>query len=885
MKFPMIPVDLACNWLANPLGIDDPVPRLGWRFEGVGRARGQSAWQLMAASSAELLSKDCGDLWDSGKVCDDRCVAIRWGGVTLRTGQEIHWKVRAWDEAGNLGPWSSPARFEMGVMSCADWRAKWISAPFLRTVFPGYAPDPSPIFRRSLELEELPAKARIMISGLGYHYLTVNGRKVGDDVLSPLFTAYDKRVLYATYDLTPFLRKGANALGVMLGTGWFNCHTAEVWDFQQASWRDRVRLACQIVLHFTDGRTSTVISDTGWKASTGPIVFDALRNGEHYDARKEIPGWDLPGFDDSTWKSAEVVPAPGGILRAQTLPMKIRGRIAPRSVKKLRSGVHLVDMGRNMTGCIEFTVQAPAGAEITLRHAEKLGADGDIDQSNINVFIRSGDCQTDRYICRGGAPETWCPRFTYHGFQYVQVTGWPGSLKPEDIRGLVIHSDFGEAGKFSCSNADINRLHELTCRSYLSNFQGIPTDCPHREKNGWTGDALIAAETGLFNWHAAPAYEKWLDDFDDMLRPSGQLPGIVPTAGWGYNWGSGPAWDSAFVQIPWLIRLYTGDPALLVERYEGLKRYFSFMTTMATDDICSFGLGDWCPPEHQGGYGGSCPTALTSTGYYFANAHILSETAKLAGKADDAANFAALATRIRDSFNRRFYLGDGLYEGNCQTSQGCALFWRLAPDGEDSKVFSKLVELIEKNNGLLDYGILGAKYVPNVLADRGRADLALRQILGPEYPSWGNWLRMGAESLWESWKGETSRNHIMFGDIGAWFYKVLAGISPCPDFPGFKRSRLAPHLIDGVDSASGETLTPYGRLASSWRRTDEGIEWNVSIPPNTCADLIFPSEKPAAVTEGGRPLPRAEGISEVRVCDGRVKATAASGNYSFAANR
>jgi alpha-L-rhamnosidase len=449
----------------------------------------------------------------------------------------------------------------------------------------------------------------------------------------------------------------------------------------------------------------------------------------------------------------------------------------------------------------------------------------------------------------------------------------------------VVHSAFEDAGEFSCSNELLNRVQACTRWSYIGNFTGIPTDCPHREKNGWTGDALLATETGLFNYRAAPAYLKWLNDIADAQRPSGQLPGIVPSGGWGYNWGSGPAWDSAFTLIPWFLYLYNGDRRGVVEHYGGMKRYVDFLATLATDDIVSFGLGDWCPPV--GGVDGhKTPAALTSTAYYYVNCRMLARFGELLGKGADARRYHRQAVRIARAFNKRFYdPGTGVYAGNGQTSMACALYQGLAEKTEQGKVLTALMAAIEANEGRLDYGILGAKYVPNALTEAGRSEVAFRMATQMEFPGYGHWIERGATTLWEAWDGTGSRNHVMFGDISAWMFKALAGINPDPDKPGFQHIIVRPSLVPGLSWVRAAHRAMQGWIRVEWKAEKDRFVLEIAVPANTTATVHLPASEAGKVTESGRPLAETEGITGVGMETGCPLVHIGSGRYRFEGTR
>ncbi len=865
--------DLRCEYLRDPIGIDAERPRLSWKLESRRRGQKQTAYQILVAGDRETLDDDRADLWDTGKVDSEQSIHIEYDGRELASRTRCYWKVRIWDKDGKPSAFSDVAVWEMGLLTPGDWEARWISAA---------GPDdnsaqPAPLFRKSFLFTKRPQQARVYICGLGYYELRLNGEKVGDHVLDPAFTRYDRRVLYTTYDVTDQLQKGWNALGVILGNGWYNMHTRAVWNFDKAPWRDRPVLLCQLEVTFADGTKRTIATDGTWHVSTGPIVFDSIRNGEIYDARREKEGWDTVECNDADWPLAVIDAGPKGRLQAQMMPpIKVTQTIEPVKVTEPHPGVYVFDMGQNMAGRARLKVSGPAGTKIVMKYGERLHENGTVDQKEIGQHIKSGQPQTDTYILKGEGTETWEPRFVYHGFQYVEVTGLPGKPDRATLRGRVVHTAFEKAGTFACSNELFNRIQKNTLWSYVSNFHGYPTDCPHREKNGWTGDAHLAAETGLYNFHSASAYAKWMGDFKDEQRDSGELPGIVPTSGWGYHWGNGPAWDSAYVLIPWYLYLYCGDTGILAEHYDRLKRYVDYLTTKAEDHIVSIGLGDWAPAKSK------TPEKVTSTGYYYRDALIVSQIARLLGKSDDARKYGELALRIRGAFNRAFYNAEtGLYDGGTQTALSCALYHGLVPPQEREKVVRNLVAMIEKNDGHLDAGILGTKYLIDSLTAYGRADVVYEMATRTTYPSWGRWLEQGATTLWEQWDGNASRNHIMFGHISAWFYQALAGIRLDPESVAFKRIVIKPQLLGDIEWVKAEHESMYGAIKSAWRIRGDKFRLQVTIPPNTTATVYVPCDKQTFVTEGPDYIHSGEHVRFLRLEGDYVVFDVGSGTYEF----
>ncbi|MEN6337772.1 MAG: glycoside hydrolase family 78 protein [Phycisphaerales bacterium] len=867
-------VDLRCEYLSNPLGVDVAQPRLSWKLESRWRGQKQTAYQILVAGSEKMLKDDRADLWDTGKVASDQSIHVVYAGRPLASRTRCYWKVRVWDADGKPGPFSEVATWDMGLLTPEDWKAQWISVPGKDE---DKGPQPAPLFRKSFLLPETPVSARVYVCGLGYHELRLNGEKVGDHVLDPAFTRYDRRALYIVHDVTGQLKKGPNALGVILGNGWYDMHTRAVWDFDKAPWRDRPVLRCQLEMTFADGSTRVVASDATWRVSAGPIVFDSIRNGEIYDARLEIPNWDAADFDDINWALAQVDAGPKGELRSQMMPpIKVAQTLKSDKLTEPKPGVFVFDIGQNMAGWARLKVSGPAGTEVVMRYGERLNKDGTLDQQEIGQHIKTGKPQTDTYILKGQGTEVWEPRFAYHGFQYVEVTGLPGKPSLDALEARVVHTAFDKAGSFECSNELFNKIQRNTLWSYVSNFVGYPTDCPHREKNGWTGDAHLAAEAGLYNFGAAAAYTKWMNDLYDEQRDSGELPGIVPTSGWGYAWGNGPAWDSAYVLIPWYLYLYDGDTRVLTSHYERHKRYVDYLTSKAQNGIVSIGLGDWVPAKSK------TPEKVTSTGYYYRDALIVSKTAAMLGKTEDAKKYGELALQIRDAFNREFFNKEtGLYDGGTQTAMSCALTHGLVPPQEQQRVLNNLVAMIEKNDGFLDAGILGTKYLIDCLTAGGRADVVYGMAAKTTYPSWGRWILEGATTLWEQWDGGASRNHIMFGHISAWFYEVLGGIMPDPETPGFKRFTIKPQLLGDVTWARAEHESMYGTIRSNWEIQGNKLTLKIAVPVNTTATVYVPCDRQKAITEGPDTIHAGEHAKFLRVEKDCVVFEVESGAYEF----
>lgn len=866
---------LLCEYQENPIGLDVAQPGLTWKLVAAGRDEGQSAYQILVASTRAGLAEDRADLWDSGKVDSAATAHIIYSGKPLVARQLCFWKVRVWDKAGAPAPWSQVATWEMGLLDQGNWKAQWIGQNT------NVAEQPLPLLRRAFTVSGPVRAARLYISGLGYAEARLNGAKVGDHHLDPGYTRYDKRVLYVTHDVTAALRQGANALGVLLGNGWYNVQTKAAWNFDAAPWRDAPRLLASLQIDYADGRTDVIGTDAQWKCAAGPIRFNTIYGGEIYDARLEQAGWDTAGFDDRSWAAAKVVAAPKGKLVAQQWPPIRADRVlAAVRVTEPQPGVFVFDFGQNLSGYAELSVCGPAGTAVKLKYAERLAPDGMVERKDIATHVvRFGSnqvFQADTYILKGQGREAWHTHFTYHGFQYVEVTGFPGRPTAADVRAVFTHTAVPVAGQFACSNELLNKIWEAGRWAYLSNLQGFPTDCPHREKNGWTGDAHLAAEQAMFNYFPPTVYAKWLHDLADEQQPDGRLPGIVPTGGWGYSWGNGPAWDSAFILIPYYQYVYYGDVGLFRAHYAGMKRYVDYLASRATNSIVNIGLNDWAPWKTK------TEASITDTAYFYVDARIVALAAQVLGQPADVARYHALAETIKAAFNQKFYhAATGLYDNGSQTALSCALYQGLVPPEHHTRVLANLVAAVERTGGHIDTGILGAKYLLNALLENGRADVAYRVVAQKDQPGWGWWISQGATTLWEQWDGAESRNHIMFGDVSAWFYKALAGLRPDPQAPGFQHFFIAPQVVGDLTSARAEYESIRGKIVSDWKRQGDMFRLRVVIPPNTTATVVLPTRAADLVRVGSATLEKTVGIRAIRAAADRVSFAAGSGEYLF----
>lgn len=832
---PARPYDLTCEYLENPMGIDAQNPRLSWKIEDSRPGAIQTSYQLVVGTDSLEVAHGKGNAWQT-EIIRSQNQLVTYSGKPLLPFTRYYWTVRTWDGQSKRSSGSAIARFETGMMSQQNWKGSWISD--------GESIDtrPAPYFRKIFTIPKKIRSARAYIAVAGLYELYINGQKIGDHALDPMYTRFDRRTLYLTHDITSSLVTGNNAIGVLLGNGWYNHQSTAVWFFDKAPWRGRPAFCLDIRITYTDGSVETISSGKDWKTTLSPVIFNSIYTAEHYDARLEIPDWNQAIYNDSSWKTVILRSAPSNhIVAQQVQPIRRVEKIPSTSMKKISDTLYVFDLGRNIAGISELTVTGKRGTTLRLKHGERLLKNGRVDQSNIDVHYRPTDdkdpFQTDIFILSGKGTEQFAPRFNYKGFQYVEISSSePIELTKESLAGYFMHSDVPVAGEVESSSQTLNRIWAATNHSYLSNLYGYPTDCPQREKNGWTGDAHIASETGLYNFDGITVYEKWLADHRDEQQPNGVLPSIIPTGGWGYEWGNGPDWTSTIALIPWNIYLFYGDKKLLGDCYENIRRYVDHITEISPNGTTTWGLGDWVPVKSK------TPVELTSTAYYYADALILSKTAALLGHSADATKYKNLADKIRKAFNDKFLdRSKGIYGSGVQTELSVPLLWGLVPEEMKQTVADNLARRVEADGRHIDVGLLGTKAILNALSENGHAELAYQVAAQEDFPGWGWWIVNGATTLYENWpinaQSDISMNHIMFGEIGAWYYKALAGIKPDERQPGFKNIRIEPHFVKGLNSFRATHESPYGKIASSWKRSGNNIEYSLTIPPN-CTGLV-----------------------------------------------
>ncbi len=773
----------------------------------------------------------------------------------------------------------------LGPAGMAPWGE--ISGPETRRL-------PARMLRREFAVEKKVRRATAYVCGLGLSEFYLNGKKVGDHVLSPGLTDYTKRALYVTYDVTKQLKPGKNAAGVILGNGRFYAPRSNVptgttsYGFP--------KLLFQMRVEYMDGTAAEIVSDGSWKLTAeGPIRANNEYDGEEYDARLEMTGWSRGGFDDGKWQGAQTVSAPGGVLAAQMIePIRVTGTLKPVSVKEVRRGQYIFDMGQNMVGWCRLKVRGPRGTEVTLRHAETLKVDDTLYLDN----IRSAKV-TDTYTLKGEGLEVYEPRFTYHGFRYVEVKGFPGEPTLNSLEGRVVNDDLEVAGEFACSNPLLNRIYRNICWGVRGNYRSMPTDCPQRdERQGWLGDrsAESKGETYLFN--TAALHAKWLQDMADAQKASGSVSDVCP-AYWPI-YSDNVTWPSSTVIIPGTLRDQFADAGIIETHYASAKKWMDYMSGFVTNGIIARdSYGDWCvPPEEQKLIHSNDPKrktdkALLATAYFYYDARLMARYATLLHKTEDAQHFTSLADTLKAAFNKKFLQPEAAqYDNGSQTACVLPLAFGLVPDEQRGPVFKHLVtKITDETRGHVGTGLIGGQWLMRVLSDNGRADLAYTIATQRTYPSWGYMAEKGATTMWELWNGDTadpamnSGNHVMLvGDLGIWLYEYVAGIRPDPEMPGFKHIIMRPEPVGDLRFAKASHRSPYGLITSDWKTDDGVFRWTITIPPNTTATIYVPAKDAHDVTEGDAPATQAHGVRFLKMEEGRAIFSVGSGSYHFASH-
>lgn len=858
------------EFFENPIGRDLSGLSFSWQIPNTGAGAAQSAYEID-------VRKDGKSVWRTGKVESDASVKVPYGGAALKSGEKFTWRVRYWDEKGAVSDWSKESTFETGLLELSDWKGEWISSPAqcrplysLKAWRKGAMRNfekigvPPAYFRKSFAAKKAVKSARLYAASRGIFEFSINGKPVSDTKWGTGWTSYSKRITSDTFDVSALLQNGENTIGAILADGWYAGRIENRWLERKV----KPELLAQLEIEYADGSREIVATDSSWKSSSGAYYYSDIYDGEYCDANLEPENWDANGFDDSAWQNAatSAINPKIAITPRRNQPIRVCERLAPISVKRMSAGTYIFDLGQNMVGVPRISVKGVKGRPIKIRYAEMLNKDGTMYTVNYRSAV-----STDHYVPASNEVETYTPKFTFHGFRYVEISGLDAAWKPDAsaVEGLVMHNDMPQTGTFVCSNPKINKLQQNIVWGQRGNYFSVPTDCPQRdERMGWTGDAQVFIPTAAFNMNVDGFFSKWNQDMRDCQEPSGAMAHVVPC-----GWGSGSAaWGDAAVICPWEIYLAYGDKKSLAENFDMMKKWVDFQKNTSKDLIRpDSGFGDWLQPSSTFGndsknWRGATPRPLIGTAYFARTADIVSKAAKILGKRDEAKKYADLARDVRAAFVRNFVSPDGSVKGDAQTAYLLPLAFDILPENMRAKVFGKFLKALKRDNLYLDTGFVGTPLLAGVLSKFGRSDLAYKIVQNEGYPSWIYSINQGATTMWERWNsfshergfGEASMNsfnHYAYGSIGKWLYANAAGINYDENAVGYKNIIFAPEIGGvGFDYAAATFQSPYGKVVSSWSVKGGKCVWNVSVPPNSTGTLVIPAKNVNGVMLNGKPV-------------------------------
>ncbi|MDE3184406.1 MAG: family 78 glycoside hydrolase catalytic domain [Bacteroidota bacterium] len=879
--------ELLCNNLSNPFGTGGSNPEFSWQITSDKRDVMQTAYELRVSSNSSLLKKGKSLQWNSGKVNSDQSVHINYAGPSLQSNKKYYWQVKVWDNSGNASSWSQPAFFQTALLHTNDWKAKWIQ--------PGYTEDPvlrkSPLFRKQFTAKKKIKSATAYITAHGLYEAKINGQRVGDAYFTPGWTSYNKRLQYQVYDVTNLLKRGSNAIGVTLGSGWYRGHLA--WGSNKNIYGKDISLLLQLIITYSDGTTETIVSDGSWKSSTGSIISSSIYDGETIDDRDHKTGWTLPGYDDSKWNDVKVADfSNDNLIATINEPAKKHETFKPVKVITTLKGEKVIDFGQNLVGWVMLKVRGNAGDTVTIQHAEVLDKEGNFYTNNLRAAKA-----TSTYILNGKGEEYFEPHFTYYGFRYIKIEGIKGQLNPEDFTAVAIYADMKPTGTFSTSNAMINQLQHNIQWGQKGNFLDVPTDCPQRdERLGWTGDAQVFSRTASFNMNVNNFFDKWMQDVAADQFADGRVPHVVPNV-LGADAGGSAGWSDVSTIVPWNMYLAYGDKKILENQYSSMKAWVEYMHKQSHNNLWNtgFDFGDWLfyrPDDDNDGRAAVTDKYLIAQCFYAHSTQLLINAAKVLGKTDDVTFYTDLLQKIKEAFLKEYVTPNGRFVSGTQTAYVLALNFDMLPQNLREQAAKRLVENIKSYDDHLTTGFLGTPYLCHVLTRFGYDSVAYKLLLQKTYPSWLYPVTMGATTIWERWDGEkpdstfenpgmNSFNHYAYGAIGDWMYRKMVGIDTYEDGVGYKHIKIQPHIGGGFTFASASLQTYYGKVSNSWKVENHKILMDVDIPANTKATIYLPAANADNVQESGKKLSEVKGIKINKAKDGYVEVETGSGEYHF----
>jgi alpha-L-rhamnosidase len=866
--------------LSDPISIGSLAPRFTWELENSDRCELQTAYTIRVSDRPDGRTT----IWNSGKVQSGQSVQVVYQGPALQSGRRYYWQVSIDDNKGRHSAWSERAWFQMGLLKPGDWKAQWIQPGG-----PVENNNPSPLLRTTFTAGKAITAATAYITAHGLYEARLNGQRIGDAYLTPGWTSYNQRLQYQAYDVTSQIRDGKNAIGVMLGSGWYRGYIC--YDWQHNFYGSDISLLMQLVIQYKDGHTDTVVSGPDWKSSYGEVLSSELYNGEVIDHRQEKLGWSLPGYDDKDWVTVKPITfTKVNLVATLNEPVKKQEVFHPVKVLTTPKGEQVIDFGQNLTGWVIVKIKGKAGDSIRLSHAEVLDKAGNFYTDN----LRNARAQ-DVFILKGEGEEVFEPHFTFHGFRYIRVEGINGPLNPDMYTAVALYSDMAKTGNFECSNPLVSQLQHNIQWGQQGNFVDVPTDCPQRdERLGWTGDAQVFSRTATFNRGVDNYFAKWLKDLAADQLSTGAVPFVIPNV---TGKGTSTGWGDVATIIPWNLYLAYGDRRVLEEQYPSMKAWVDYMHGQARDDLWNTGthFGDWLfyrPFDDNDGRSAVTDKYLIAQCFYAHSTQLLVNTANVLGKKADADSYTVLLKRIKDAFLREYMTPDGRLVSGTQTAYVLALQFDMLPESLRKQAAERLVKNVQDYNYHLTTGFLGTPYLCHVLSRYGYTSVAYRLLLQDSYPSWLYPVKMGATTIWERWDGirpdssfqtpgMNSFNHYAYGAIGDWMYRVVAGIDTYEDGPGYQHSLIAPHPGGGLTYAGADLETGYGKLGSHWRTNGDTLSIDLTIPANTTSSVYIPVEDGSLVTESGHTLAAQKDISIERVERGYLIVRLGSGSYHF----
>lgn len=868
----------------DPLNIDAVNPRFSWQLSGSQRNILQTAYECKVMDGKKTV-------WSSGRVSSPQSVLVAYAGAALQAGKTYTWQVKAWDNHNNASVWSNPAFFKMGLLNSSDWKAKWIEAGFVQDSIN----RPAQYFRKPFSVTKKIRSATAYITAHGMYEAQINGKRVGDYYLTPGWTSYNKRLQYQVYDVTNLVQQGGNAVGVVAGMGWYRGYLA--WGDNKNIYGKRTGILFQLQIEYSDGTSQTIVSDDSWRSSDGGIRYAEIYNGETYDARAEQTGWSTPQFNDAGWHDVKTTATDTtSLVATYNEPIKKHESFKPVKIFTSPTGELIADFGQNLVGCVELRVKGKAGDSIKIGHAEVLDKAGNFYTDNLRAAR-----QQDVYVLKGGNEEFFEPHFTFQGFRYIKVEGFPGELKPENITAVALYSDMRPTGSFTSSNALINQLQHNIQWGQRGNFLDVPTDCPQRdERLGWTGDAQVFSRTATFNFDVHNFFSKWMKDVAADQQPNGSVPFVIPNV-LGPNAGGSTGWADVATIIPWNVYLAYGDKKILEEQYSSMKAWVGYMEKASKNYLWNTGshFGDWLfysPFDDNEGRAAVTDKYLIAQCFFAHSTEIVLNTAKLLNKPTDISYYTNLLQKVKEVFLKEYVTPNGRLVSNTQTAYVLALNFDMLPEPMRQAAAEKLVANIKSYNNHLTTGFLGTPYLCHVLSRFGYTDIAYKLLLQDTYPSWLYPVKMGATTIWERWDGirtdgsfevpsMNSFNHYSYGAIGDWMYRVMAGLDTYEDESGvgYKHIKIMPHIGGGFTNAAASLLTFYGTASSSWKTEAGKVILDVEIPANTRATVYIPAKDKQVITESGAALASVKDISISGTETNYVVVELGSGKYHFEA--